>query len=224
MLQPSIEVSGIIIDEPVTMLTDLLVSLVCFISYFKLSQRKSKADHFLYYKGFVLVMALATLYGGIIGHGFLYLFGFAWKIPGWIIGMLSIGLAERGAILHARKLLRISLGNFFSYANIFEVLLMIFIAVYTLNFFFVELHATYGLLGVVFSFELFIYVRTKRRGSRIILWAIAVSALSALVHLCKISPHTWFNYLDLSHVLMAFSFIVFHRGVTALYDNEDASH
>lgn len=219
MLQPSIEVFGIIVEEPVTMLTDLLVSLVCFISWFKLSGKKSKADHFLYYKSFVLVMGFATLYGGIIGHGFLYLFGFAWKVPGWIISMLSIGFAERGAILHARKLMKPPLGNILSVANLFEVFVMMCVVLYTLEFFFVELHATYGLLLVVFSFELFIYIRTKRRGSKIILYAISVSALSATVHLCKLSIHTWFNYLDLSHVLMAIAFIIFHKGIVALYED-----
>jgi len=36
--QPSIYISGIRIDEPVTMFTDLAISLVCFYAFLRLSR------------------------------------------------------------------------------------------------------------------------------------------------------------------------------------------
>ena len=213
MEQTSINVLNIRIDEPMTAFTDLIVSFVCFRSFILLQRKKEKEIFYHLYCYFMLVMGFATLYGGLVGHAFLYALSFAWKVPGWIISMLSVGLAERAAIIHARPLLKSHIGNFISTANIFEVLIMIGVAVSTLNFFFVELHATYGLLLVVSSFEVFILHRTKDKGSKTILWAVGVSALAASVHLSKISLYKWFNYLDLSHVLIAVSSYLFFLGI-----------
>src|SRR5689334_14000073 len=99
--QPSIELWGILVQEPVTTVTDLLVSFVCFRSFIILQRKKNKPVFYSTYSVFMLIMGLATLYGGIIGHAFIYKLGFAWKVPGWLISMLSIGFAERGAIMHA---------------------------------------------------------------------------------------------------------------------------
>jgi hypothetical protein len=213
MEQPSIYLFGIMVQEPVTTLTDLLVSLVCFRAFIHLRRKKAPPLYFSTYTYFMLLMGIATLYGGLIGHGFLYCFSFGWKVPGWIISMLSIGFAERGAILHARQHLRKNIGTFFVYANAVEILFMVTITLVTLQFIFVEAHATYGLLLVVFSLEFFVYRRTHEKGSRLLLAAIAISALSATVHLTKFSLHTWFNFLDLSHVLMALALLVFHQGL-----------
>lgn len=213
MDQPSIEIFGITVQEPVTALTDLLVSGVCFCSFVSLSKNRGQTAFYRLYAFFILSMGFATFYGGIIGHAFLYAFGFKWKVPGWIISMLSVGLAERASIFHARAFIKPVTGNLLAVANVVEVITLMFIAVYTLNFFFVELHATYGLLLVVFSFELFVYLKTKKKASVFILWAVGVSALAALVHLSKFTIHTWFNHLDLSHVLMAVSSYLFYKGV-----------
>ena len=86
----------------------------------------------------------------------------------------------------------------------------------TLNFFFVEAHAAYGLLVIVSSFELFIYLKTKNEGSRLLLIAVAISALAATVHLTKFTVHIWFNHLDLSHVLMAGAAYVFYLGAVKI--------
>ena len=175
--------------------------------------QQERENYYGIYCYFMLMMGFATLYGGLVGHAFLYALSFSWKVPGWIISMLSVGLAERAAIIHARPLMKNHIGNFISGANIFEVLGMIFVAVYTLNFFFVEVHATYGLLIVASSFELFVLIKTKDKGSRIILCAVGVSALAATVHLTKVPLFKWFNYLDLSHVLMAVSSYLFFVGI-----------
>lgn len=213
MEQTSITIFGILVNEPMTALTDLLVSFVCFRSFIILQRKKEKPVYYNLYSAFLLVMGLATLYGGIIGHAFYYAFSIGWKEPGWIISMLSVGLAERAAIIHARPLMKTHIGDIISKANILEVIVMITVVIITENFFFVEAHAAYGLLLVVSSFELFVLLRAKDPGSKIMLYAVAASALAAIVHLSKFSLHKWFNDLDLSHVLMAVSSYLFFLGV-----------
>jgi len=210
----SVEIAGIKILEPVTTATDLLVTAVCFYAFVKLkSHQHREIKHIKYYRYFFLFMGLATLLGGIIGHAFLYLFTFAWKVPAWIVSMISIALAERAAIMRARPLMNYKLGNFFTYLNLVELVTFMFLSIYTLRFIFVEIHAMYGLLIVVFSFEGYIYLKTRDEGSKKILWSVMLAALAAAAHIGKITIHKWFNYFDLAHVLMAVSCFVLYRAV-----------
>jgi hypothetical protein len=223
MEQTSIEVAGIQILEPVTVLTDLLVSTICLFAFYKLKVEKYEEKlrpSVKLYKYFFLTMSLSTAYGGIIGHGFLYIFGFAWKIPGWIIAMISVALAERGAIMHARPYLRSSLGTFFSVLNIIELLIFIILAMSFLNFIYVEIHAVYGLLVVLFSFELFVFIKTHDQGSKLLLWSVFFAVFAAISHLTKYTIHKWFNYLDLSHVFMSISSFVLYKGVEKMGDRK----
>ncbi|HYG50428.1 MAG TPA: hypothetical protein VD905_05970 [Flavobacteriales bacterium] len=209
-----IHIGNVEIHEPVTVLTDLLVSVVCFYAYFKLRTHRHKdAVPFRLYRWFFFTMGLATAFGGIIGHGFLHYLSFEWKLPGWIISMISVGLAERAAIMHARPLIRRNLGSFLAWVNIFELVTIMFLAMWTLKFIFVEAHALYGLLLILFSFEAFVYAKTRDKGSKTAMWAVFWAALAATTHIAKISPHTWFNYLDLSHVLMAIGNFVLLKAV-----------
>jgi len=210
----SAEFAGIKILEPVTTVTDLLVTAVCFYAFSRLrSHQHLETTHVKLYRYFFLFMGIATLLGGIIGHGFLYLFSFAWKVPAWIVSMISIALAERGAIMRARPLMDKRLGTFFTYLNLVELSTFMFIAVYTLKFIFVEIHAMYGLLVVVFSFEGYVYLRTKDPASRKILWCVFLAAMAATAHIGQITIHKYFNYFDLAHVLMACSCYVLYKAV-----------
>jgi MFS family permease len=210
----SIDIAGIKILEPVTTLTDLMVTAVCFYAFVHLRSHKHKEiKHVKYYRYFFLFMGIATLLGGLIGHAFLYLFTFAWKVPAWIVSMISIALAERAAIMRARPLMHNHLGKFFTYLNGLELVTFMFIAVYTLKFIYVEIHAMYGLLIVVFSFEGYVYYRTRDNGSKKILVAVFLAALAASAHIGKITISKWFNYFDLAHVLMTISCAVLFLAV-----------
>ena len=210
--QPSVFFWGIRLDEPVTTATDLFISFVCFYAFSKLGRiaRKQPLDQYLRF--YFLSMGIATAIGGIIGHGFLHYFSFGWKLPGWVTSMLSIALLERASIEQARKLISRKLGRALAILNIFELGTFMALTFFTLNFFFVEVHTTYGLLVVVGSLNTYIYYKTRDPGSRIFLVAVGFSALGALVFLSEWSIHKWFNYYDLSHVLLTVAAILFYRG------------
>ncbi|NJN26336.1 MAG: hypothetical protein HC819_10335 [Cyclobacteriaceae bacterium] len=210
--QPSVEWLGIRIDEPVTTFTDLLVSLVCFYAFYKLNRIALKHKVHWNLKYYFLSMGIATLVGGLIGHGFLYLFSFAWKLPGWLTSMFSIALLERASIMFAKPLIKPSVGNFFAWMNLIELATFVIVTFYTLNFFFVEVHSAYGLLVIVTSFNLFVYYKTKNQASKTFLIAVAISSVSALIFMNEIGIGPWFNHYDISHTLMACSAYVFYRG------------
>lgn len=170
-------------------------------------------------------MGLATLCGGIIGHAFLYKFSFAWKIPGWVLSMVSIAALERAAILHAKPLMPPFWGRFFSVMNFVELSIFLYLTLSTLNFHFVEIHAGYGLLIVTGLFEGFVYRKKNDAGSRLILLAIPLAAIAAGVHLAKFSFSVWFTYFDIGHVLMCVCAWMMMRGAEqmTMYDLHPAA-
>lgn len=214
--QPSIYLLGIRIDEPVNMITDLMVSAVCLISYHQLRKNILQSKTLVYLQGYFLLLGLATLLGGLIGHGFLYMLSFPWKLPGWILSMLSVALIERSAIEHARALIDPRVGKFFLALNIIELLTIMTITIYTLNFEWVEFHSGYGLLAVVLPFHGYNYWKTRDQGSLIILKAVGVACVAALVFMNEISVNQWFNHIDISHVLMAIAAFLFYKGARKL--------
>lgn len=209
-----------VLHEPVTVLTDLLVTVVCWFAYFQLGKLPASRLGLLF-RMYFLTMGLATAYGGIIGHGFIVQLGFAWKVPGWVISMFSVALLERAAIFHAQPLLPQRVGKFFAWLNLVELISLLIIVLYTLNFFFVEAHAAYGMLVVVLSMEVYVFSKTKSTGSRLLIVAVGIAAVAALVHLTEFAPHRWFNHLDLSHVLMALAAWYFYKGAAALLKAPD---
>jgi hypothetical protein len=203
---------GITILEPVTVLSNLLITAICLYAFFKLQKLENANSIQKMLQYFFFFMALATAVGGILGHGFLYVTGLYGKLPGWYISMLAIAFFERAAIIHARPLMAPALGRFFSIFNYIEVVTFMLLAFKTLNFRFVELHATYGLFVVVFCFELYTYVKQKDRGSIYIFMGTLLAAIAALTHLFKLSIDEWFNYNDVSHVIMAMGVFFYYKG------------
>ncbi|HMJ69813.1 MAG TPA: hypothetical protein VK508_13005 [Cyclobacteriaceae bacterium] len=214
--QPSVELLGIRIDEPMTTATDVLVSAVCFYAFYQLTKRKIPGRTHLYFRFYFLLMSIATGIGGVIGHGFLYALSFPWKLPGWIVSMLSVALIERSSIERAKPLIDLRLARFLMVLNIIELLTIMTVTMSSLNFKWVEFHSGYGLLGVVLPFHAYTWYKTRDKGSLVIIMAVLVASLAALVFMNKISIHTWFNYLDISHVMMAIGAYVFYRGALLL--------
>ena len=217
--QPSIYLAGIRVDEPITTLTDLLVAAVCLYAFFQIRKIKQESKMRTYLQIYFFSMGLATVLGGLIGHGFLYALPYndvltvsPWKLPGWITSMVSIAMIERASIEYARQHIKPRIGRLFAWINIIELITFMVITFSTLNFFFVEVHSAYGLLIIVAGFNLYTYRKTKSNGSKLFLFAVGVSSISALVFMNEIGIHKWFNHYDISHCLMALSAWLFYKG------------
>lgn len=212
----TISLFGVRIDEPIVTLTDLLVSVLCFIFAYKIHKNKSRQKVFIYFKLYFLIMGIATALGGIIGHAFMYNFNFYWKLPGWITSMFSIMFVERAAIEHTHIQLSKRVVKILSILNIIEFLTFLALTIITLNFFYVEFHSGYGLMFVVLLLEGFLFIKTKNKASKFILIGVAFAAIAALFFMNGISIHTWFNHLSASHVLMAVAAWFFYLGATKI--------
>lgn len=214
--QPDIEVLGIRIMEPVTAITDIIVAITCFYAYWKLTKENKPGKSSLYMRWYFFTMGLATFFGGMIGHGFLYLFNDYWKLLGWYTSMISVALIERSAIEYAKPYIKKNIGRFFLIVNIVELVTLMTITTITLHFRIVEFHCVYGLMFVVLSFHLFTYLKTKDVGSKTIIYAVGVLIVAAFVFNYPVVIHTWFNHRDLAHILMAIGTLGFLKGAQTL--------
>jgi len=208
----TIFIAGIRVDEPVVALTDLFVSALCFLFFYKLHTGGMKERIIFYYKYYFLTMGIATTFGGLIGHAFLYAFSLPWKLPGWITSMLSIMLIERATIEHTKILLKPSIIRVLQVINIIELLIFLSLTIYFLDFFFVEFHSGYGLMFVVLSLEGYLYLKTRNEAGKYILTGIVMAAIAAIIFMNHLSPHPWFNHIALSHMFLVAAAIFFYLG------------
>lgn len=217
----SIDLFGVRLDEPVTTITDLFVSAVCFYACYKIHHNGRQEKLFTLMKFYFLSMGVATTIGGIIGHGFFYLFSFGWKLPGWLTSMFSIALLERASIEYAKPQIdNPKLFSFFAWLNIVELTTFVIITFSTLNFFFVEVHSAYGLLIVVTGFQGFIYYKTKSSASKNALIGVSFAALSALIFMNEWGIHKWMNHFDISHIFMTVAAWFFYLSAKKMDDEK----
>jgi len=209
----TIFIGDVRIDEPIVTITDLVISVLSFYYYYKLRNHPSQHLTFFYFKYYFLVMGIATAFGGIIGHAFLYAFTFAWKLAGWVISMIAIMLIERAAIEHTRILLNNKIINWLRIINVVEFVIFLGLTFYFLDFFYVELHTAYGLMVVLFSLELLLFIRAKNDASRLLLIAVVLVGIAAFVFMGRIVLHQWFNHMALSHVFMSIATVLIYKGV-----------
>jgi len=207
-----IQVFGITILEPSTVITSLMMTVVCLYAFFQLDKLGRAHRMYKQIQYFFLFMGIATAIGGVLGHGFLYLTGMRGKIPGWFASMIAVALFERAAIWHVKPLLARKSGVFLGWLNYVELTIFFVLTFITLNFVVVEVHAVYGLFLMLFMIELYIYKKKKDPGSKYIFIATALGAVSAGFHALKFSFGPWFNYNDISHISMGASIWYYYQG------------
>lgn len=210
--QPSIELFGLIIQEPMVTFTDLWITGVCVFAFLRLLSLNKKGAVHQYIRYYFLIMAVATLLGGLLGHAFQDWVGLKWKLPGWLISMLAVMSIERATIMHAKPVIRPALGKFLNVFNLIELTIFATLAFSTLNFFYIQVHSAYGLGMVVLPLHFMVYRRTRNEGSRIFILTVLFATLAAFFYTSKIGLHKWFNHLDLAHTIMAISMYFFYRG------------
>ena len=202
IIQPGIEILGVTLMEPVTVITNLMISAMCFYAFWKMKTDKVVGNTHIFLKYYFLMMGLATTWGGFIGHGFLYAVHPNWKLVGWIISMLAVGLIERSSISHANRLVSKNLGKFFLLANVVELVVLMAFVISSVHFKYVEIHSAYGFIVVVFGFHLFVFIKTRDLGSLQMIYATIALLCAVYIFNKPIILHTFFNHRDLAHIFM----------------------
>jgi hypothetical protein len=206
----SVNLFGMILLEPMTFFTDVLIAICCFIFYFKLNNIELQEFDNKYYKRFFNVFGISTLVGGF-AHFFYNYFGLSLHLISWILSGLSIYYIEMCSIsfINSHKLRKIL--NLLIYIQLFVFFISI---LYFKNFLFVKYNSTLGLIAIVFTLELVSLIKSKNKGSSLIIAGIFFTFISAIIHTLKFSINKWFNYNDLSHIFIIICLYFIYMGAT----------
>ena len=211
-------IQKLVLQEPVTALTDFIVTVLCFVFYFKLGKAEAGSRRNNLWRSFFLFVGLSTFLGGVAHLLRFYLEGPVHKTI-WlsmnVLSAISVYFAELSAIevvINQNKKKLINL--------IALILLMSFtsLSLYTQNFNIAKINMGIGLVFILIS-----HVITNRRGlegSLFVVIGMSCSFIPVFIHSQQISLSKWFNFNDISHVFMMLSLYFIFLGVTAINLNE----
>lgn len=215
---PSIEIFGLRIDEPVTSGTDMIVALIGIWGYFKITKQKN-LKHVSIYALFFLGTGVSTMVAGLLGHAFLYRFGYEAKMVGWVMGILGTCFAQFAAVHHSRKTIGEKIFKVLLTICYIEVIVSMTILILKPSFIVVICHTAFGLLLMVTVLEAINYSKTRSKLSLMMIYGVALAVGAIIVHTAKIAISKWFNHLDLSHVFLGLSLYIMIKGV--LYEQKN---
>ena len=211
IIQPSFFFRGFEIGEPITTLTDWMITAMCLYAFWRLRNSDQKGPTFTFFQIFFVLTGIGTFCGGLFGHMLIHQVSPQYKLIGFYTGMFAVAAIERSAMFHANRIIKPVVGRIFLVLNIAELLFMLVLTTITLHFKYVEYHLAYGFLIVVFFFHLYVYLRTRDKGSLIMLWNTVLLLMMVFVFNYPVIIHDFFNHRDLAHILMVISIWVMMR-------------
>lgn len=215
----TIILGGVTISEPVTTLTDLITGAVSFYCFLKLRKVAGQNPGNLFFAYYFLFIGIAVTYSAVIGHAFFHLFNDYWKIPGWMLGAGAIFLFESAAIFRLRETFPNSKAiRVVSALPIFQLLVFIgFMISPSRSFSDVRINSAIGMVGFVLPIIGYLSYYHKHHGYKLIIFGILASLAPALIFYYEITVNKWFNFHDISHVLMAICTFIMYTGVKQLF-------
>ena len=215
-IQPSIEVLNIRIDEPITLITDLLLSTICFYAYFQIRRLDYTSRGKWYFKNYFLLLGLGAMTGGLLGHAFLYRLSDAWKLVSWILTIGSVTLMIQALLEVSRPYIKKGIARIISRFNLLLFALALFFTLWTMAFSPVKYYTTFGMVVVVGSLCYYIYQKTRSKGTLILMGAVLLGFISALIFSFEWGLSPWFNHRDISHVILSFSAYYMYKGAVLI--------
>jgi len=205
---PSIELFGLTVTEPFTWITNWMVAGASFIFGHKLYHDKFADTQMKFWAVFFLFMGIASTTGGT-AHGYINYVGNNFHYAAWIFTGVAVFGAQR-ASLELIKEARIY--PLLKLLVLVELILMITSVIYFQSFESVRVNSAFGLLGVVLPIQLYGYRYLGLKRSGLILLGIISNIGPAIIHATRFSYNKWFNFNDLSHVVMIGCFYLIYRG------------
>ena len=206
-----ISLFGAIIFEPVTILTNSLIGIYSTFLFLKLQYFKH--NYARQWAWFILFIGLGSLFGSI-AHGTHYQLGVTFfKTIFYLMNamsLISVYFCFRAAFTYYT----FSKQTYKKGVIYFVIAWISVLLIYTLirnDFLIIKIHA-----GIVLIYSLiihYIFYRKHDKGSGFIVLGIIVSFLSIIVHTLKFSISEYFNYKDISHVIIVISLFIMYKGI-----------
>ncbi len=218
-IQPSIEIFNLRIDEPITSVTDILMATICFYAYFKIKHTESSGRIKWFFTYYFLILGLGTLFGGLLGHAFLYRLSPSWKLVSWVFIMISVALLAHALLELSKPLIKPIISKLIVRLNFLILIIALFFTLWTLAFAAVKYYTIFGMVAIVASTSYFIFHKTRSRGVVKLLFAVGLGMISALVFSYGWGVSPWLNHNDISHLILSYSTVVIYKGTALILDS-----
>lgn len=199
-----IELRGLMIQDPMTLFTDLLLGIQCL--YYAWRLRGSQATELGGFFWFFLLMGIGSIEGGFVNHGFYYLLGPGWKSPMVLIIGLSLSCLQWASLASGKEHIT---PRVFRVLRLLIVLQWIGFLIYLSRFPLGEIdfkmlvpHLFIGLFVFVLILQAYFYFLDRRPSRQWLMAGVLAIIPAGLVTVLRYSPDKWFNQFDLVHVLL----------------------
>jgi hypothetical protein len=213
-IQPDLILGGVRMCEPVIFLTDLLMFLVCFTAWNKLTKRPAFDRPEQLFRLFFVFMACSAIISGFFGHLLLHYVPFTYKLPGWVFSLFATAALAQASVERSRQVIKPSTYLFLTVINVIALSAAVWAVCDTLWFPAVEIYSAFGLLCLMGALELSLLQKSKDQSSKMLLLGLPFALLAVLAHVLRISPGIWFSFFDIGHVLLCATFYCFYLGAS----------
>lgn len=204
----------LVIQEPMTAATDLLIAAVSFYAYFRLRRKwPSPRPHEQLYLLFFLIMGISTVFGAFLNHAFAYFFppGNYNLLPNWLTNVLSVccyplaiaGRADQIRPLPSRKI--------WITVTLVETAAVLALTIWKLSYLYGEIHIAICL----YLFSLPLLIRIGKDGhwqeARPAIFAIALMSFIPVILVTKFHIGSFMIDFDISHVLISIAMYLYYR-------------
>jgi hypothetical protein len=207
MIDTTISISGVSIHEPMTVLTDLLITVLAITFYFQLKNKTDGPTRNWSY--FFLLLGLSTFLGAC-SHAFFAVHD-GWQYKSfWLPMQATNGIAIYYAQQATYSSILESSINKTKWKWSYVIQLVVFIsALFWIHKYIVTIiENAIGLIPIMV-----LHYQYKKPFARMIANGIAISFITAFINLGKLSLHAYFNYNDIAHVFIMISLYVMYKGV-----------
>ena len=214
---PSIEILGVTVSEPVTVLTDFILAIFCFIFYKKLKALSKGGSSKRYFANYFLFMAIGTFLGGLLGHGLFTYLGMVGKYPSWIITIITMSLLMLAAMELIPGLNEKQKDKFLM-MTIFLAIIFLILTFYNRHFSYVIYH---NIVAAIIIIPIFVHllIKFKMKGTEYLLISFTISASIPYFQINKIGFNKWFTYHDVCHTIMLVGLTILFYGAHVIYKN-----
>lgn len=217
--------SGWDLLEPNAFIGDTLLFILALFFAFKIRKISKEDSFYNYWFWFFIVFGFSLFIGGL-GHLFWNYWGITGKYFSWYSSIIAVFYIEQAMIsLYPKKRIRLGLVNW----SVLKLVLALIGLTVIINKVDVAADVSKGLLipsinsaiGMILALVvLALHYQRIRTGNYKLFWiGVAILVPSAFFQFMKINFAPWFDRNDVSHVLLAITFVFYFIGVVKFKQN-----
>lgn len=209
-----IDVGGIVLLEPMTFFTNVLVFTLCLTLASKLEGSEAQKFEIKSWKTFFRSMGWSSLLGGF-SHLLFFYGGMKLKLVSWVFAGSNALFFQLAASVTAQHF---KFGKYLRIVAVIQSIAFILLLFNDPSFLIVKNNITLGFLMVASTlFFMYFKDKIKYNGLNIVGLGIISGAMGGVVSKYKISLHAWFTYHDLGHLCVMLSMSLVFLGIAKYF-------